>query len=78
MGRALSGGGAFAADGIWNTRAVHAAEVPAAAGVEVEVGCLKAFVELAKIAPDVFHAESLRRWRIACPRQSGARDEDRK
>jgi CubicO group peptidase (beta-lactamase class C family) len=33
MGKALSGGGAFAADGIWNTRAVHAAEVPAAAGV---------------------------------------------
>ena len=33
MGKALSGGGAFAADGIWNTRAVHAAEVPAAAGI---------------------------------------------
>ena len=33
MGKALSGGGAFAADGIWNLRAVHAAEVPAAAGI---------------------------------------------
>jgi CubicO group peptidase (beta-lactamase class C family) len=33
MGKALSGGGAFAGEGIWNTRAVHAAEVPAAAGV---------------------------------------------
>jgi CubicO group peptidase (beta-lactamase class C family) len=33
LGKALTGGGAFAADGIWNTRAVHAAEVPAAAGV---------------------------------------------
>ena len=33
MGKALGGGGAFAGEGIWNTRAVHAAEVPAAAGV---------------------------------------------
>lgn len=33
MGKALGGGGAFSGDGIWNTRAVHAAEVPAAAGV---------------------------------------------
>jgi CubicO group peptidase (beta-lactamase class C family) len=33
LGKALSGGGAFAAEGIWNTRAMHAAEVPAAAGV---------------------------------------------
>ena len=33
MGKALSGGGAFAGEGIWNTRAVHAAEVPAAAGI---------------------------------------------
>jgi CubicO group peptidase (beta-lactamase class C family) len=33
MGKALSGGGAFAADGIWNTRPVHAAEIPAAGGI---------------------------------------------
>jgi CubicO group peptidase (beta-lactamase class C family) len=33
MGKALGGGGAFVAEGIWNTRAVHAAEVPAAAGI---------------------------------------------
>ena len=33
MGKALGGGGAFSGQGIWNTRAVHAAEVPAAAGV---------------------------------------------
>jgi CubicO group peptidase (beta-lactamase class C family) len=33
MGKALSGGGAFSGEGIWNTRAVHAAEVPAAAGI---------------------------------------------
>lgn len=33
MGKALSGGGAFGGEGIWNTRAVHAAEVPAAAGI---------------------------------------------
>ncbi|HEY5014367.1 MAG TPA: serine hydrolase domain-containing protein [Acidimicrobiia bacterium] len=33
LGKALGGGGAFSGDGIWNTRAVHAAEVPAAAGV---------------------------------------------
>ncbi len=33
MGKALSGGGTFGGEGIWNTRAVHAAEVPAAAGI---------------------------------------------
>jgi CubicO group peptidase (beta-lactamase class C family) len=33
LGKALSGGGAFSGEGIWNTRAVHAAEVPAAGGV---------------------------------------------
>jgi CubicO group peptidase (beta-lactamase class C family) len=33
LGKALTGGGAFGGDGIWNTRAVHAAEVPAAAGI---------------------------------------------
>jgi CubicO group peptidase (beta-lactamase class C family) len=33
LGRALSGGGAFAEPGIFNTRAVHAAEVPAAGGI---------------------------------------------
>jgi len=33
LGKALGGGGAFSGEGIWNTRAVHAAEVPAAAGV---------------------------------------------
>jgi CubicO group peptidase (beta-lactamase class C family) len=32
MGKALSGGGAFAGD-VWNLPAVHAAEVPAAAGI---------------------------------------------
>jgi CubicO group peptidase (beta-lactamase class C family) len=32
-GKALSGGGAFSAKGIWNSRAVHAAEVPAANGI---------------------------------------------
>ncbi len=32
-GKALSGGGAFAGKGIWNSRAVHEAEVPAANGV---------------------------------------------
>ena len=33
LGKALSGGGAFARDGIFNTRAVHAAEIPAAGGI---------------------------------------------
>ena len=33
VGKALSAGGAFSGRGIWNTRAVHAAEVPAANGV---------------------------------------------
>jgi len=33
LGKALSGGGGFAGPGIWNTRAVHAAEIPAAAGI---------------------------------------------
>jgi CubicO group peptidase (beta-lactamase class C family) len=33
MGKALSGGGAFAGPDIWNTRAVHAAEIPAAGGI---------------------------------------------
>jgi CubicO group peptidase (beta-lactamase class C family) len=33
LGKALTAGGAFADDGIFNTRAVHAAEVPAAAGI---------------------------------------------
>jgi CubicO group peptidase (beta-lactamase class C family) len=34
LGRALSGGGAFADhDNLWNTRAVHAAEIPAAGGI---------------------------------------------
>lgn len=33
LGKALSAGGAFAGEGIWNTRAVRAAEVPAAGGV---------------------------------------------
>lgn len=33
LGRALSGGGAFSESGIFNTRAVHAAEIPAAGGI---------------------------------------------
>lgn len=33
LGKALSGGGAFGAPGIFNTRAVHAAEIPAAGGI---------------------------------------------
>ena len=33
LGKALSGGGAFGGEGIWNTRAVHAAEIPAAGGI---------------------------------------------
>lgn len=33
LGKALSGGGAFSHDGNFNTRAVHAAEVPAAGGI---------------------------------------------
>jgi CubicO group peptidase (beta-lactamase class C family) len=33
LGKALSGGGAFAAPGIFNTRPVHAAEIPAAGGI---------------------------------------------
>jgi CubicO group peptidase (beta-lactamase class C family) len=33
LGKALTAGGAFGDDGIFNTRAVHAAEVPAAAGI---------------------------------------------
>lgn len=33
LGKALSGGGAFSHDGIFNTRAVHAAEIPAAGGI---------------------------------------------
>jgi len=33
LGKALTAGGAFAGDGIFNTRAVHAAEVPSAAGI---------------------------------------------
>src|SRR5205085_6037315 len=31
--KALSGGGAFAGNGIWNSRAAHAAEIPAAGGI---------------------------------------------
>jgi CubicO group peptidase (beta-lactamase class C family) len=33
LGKALTAGGAFSESGIWNTRPVHAAEVPAAAGI---------------------------------------------
>ncbi len=33
LGRALSGGGAFSGSGIFNTRPVHAAEIPAAGGI---------------------------------------------
>jgi CubicO group peptidase (beta-lactamase class C family) len=33
LGRSLSAGGAFAESGVFNTRAVHAAEVPAAGGI---------------------------------------------
>jgi CubicO group peptidase (beta-lactamase class C family) len=33
LGKALTGGGAFGGDGIWNTRPVHAAEIPAAGGI---------------------------------------------
>lgn len=33
LGKALTAGGAFAGPGIWNTRPVHAAEVPAASGI---------------------------------------------
>jgi CubicO group peptidase (beta-lactamase class C family) len=33
LGKALSAGGAFSERGIWNTRPVHAAELPAAAGI---------------------------------------------
>lgn len=33
LGKALTAGGAFSGDGIFNTREVHAAEVPAAAGI---------------------------------------------
>ena len=33
LGMALSGGGAFSHDGIFNTRPVHAAEIPAAGGI---------------------------------------------
>lgn len=33
LGKALTAGGAFSGDGIFNSRAVHAAEVPAAAGI---------------------------------------------
>jgi CubicO group peptidase (beta-lactamase class C family) len=33
LGKALSGGGAFGEPGIFNTRAVHAAEIPAAGGI---------------------------------------------
>ena len=33
LGKALSGGGAFGEAGIFNTRAVHAAEIPAAGGI---------------------------------------------
>ena len=33
LGKALTGGGAFSGPGIWNSRPVHAAEIPAAAGV---------------------------------------------
>ncbi|MGZ4708044.1 MAG: serine hydrolase domain-containing protein, partial [Acidimicrobiales bacterium] len=33
LGKALTAGGAFADDGIFNRRAIHAAEVPAAAGI---------------------------------------------
>ncbi len=33
LGKALSGGGAFSEAGIFNTRAVHAAEIPAAGGI---------------------------------------------
>jgi CubicO group peptidase (beta-lactamase class C family) len=33
LGKALSGGGAFGGAGIWNTRPVHAAEIPAAGGI---------------------------------------------
>ena len=33
LGKALTGGGAFSGSGIWNTRPLHAAEVPAASGI---------------------------------------------
>jgi len=33
LGKALTGGGAFSGPGIWNSRPVHAAEIPAAAGI---------------------------------------------
>ena len=33
LGKALTGGGAFGAEGMWNTRPVHAAEIPAAGGI---------------------------------------------
>jgi CubicO group peptidase (beta-lactamase class C family) len=33
LGKALSGGGAFAGSGVFNTRPVHAAEIPAAGGI---------------------------------------------
>ncbi len=33
LGKALSGGGAFSEAGVFNTRAVHAAEIPAAGGI---------------------------------------------
>jgi CubicO group peptidase (beta-lactamase class C family) len=33
LGKALTAGGAFSQRGIWNTREVHAAEIPAAAGI---------------------------------------------
>jgi CubicO group peptidase (beta-lactamase class C family) len=33
LGRALTAGGAFSHDGIFNSRAVHAAEIPAAGGI---------------------------------------------
>jgi len=33
LGKALTGGGAFSGPGIWNSRPVHAAELPAAGGI---------------------------------------------